>query len=332
MTVSIRKSVIDIDEVKIDNVIVAEYLAGIPESQREEALIKAIGIGVLAGIKGEIAHFLYETEGELGKHLASLKTLYELREIRFKETSLKGEKAETDIMEALSDIQAAAGLNKDEIIDLSRKQGLLPRNKTGDVMVLVDGVDDCSIGFEVKLDKSVRLGLLDSRDPAAKTDTAIGQLIEMRANRKTDVNVIVFDEDSVDASVSSACKCGVRFIEGVGFIVIVSTRRADFSNLAVVYSISREMARAEIYKRPIDGKILTMIVERLLYLLNDYRSVKKEVNNIKKSAEKIETSLDKMTLYIKSTENYLKHFLKSGELSESELHNFYVAEKLPIDA
>jgi hypothetical protein len=38
----------------------------------------------------------------------------------------------------------------------------------------------------------------------AQTDTAIGQLLEMRANRGTDANVIVFDEDSVDASVAAA--------------------------------------------------------------------------------------------------------------------------------
>ena len=95
MAVKLKNGVIDIDKIQIDNAIVTEYLAGLPESRRDEAIIKAIGIGVLAEIKGEIAQFLNETEGELGKHLASLKTLYELRELRFKETSGKGEKAES---------------------------------------------------------------------------------------------------------------------------------------------------------------------------------------------------------------------------------------------
>jgi len=99
MAVKLRNGVIDIDKIQIDNAIVAEYLAGLPESRREDAIVKAIGIGVLADIKGEITQFLNETEGELGKHLASLKTLYELRELRFKETSGKGEKAEQQIMQ-----------------------------------------------------------------------------------------------------------------------------------------------------------------------------------------------------------------------------------------
>ncbi len=157
-----------------------------PESRREQATVKAIGIGVLAEIKGEIAQFLNETEGELGKQLASLKTLYELRELRFKETSGKGEKAEQKIMQALAEIQTAANYDSDEIVDLSTQRGQLSRNKTGDVLVAIEGKDDCSIGFEVKLDKGVKLGLLDNRDPAAQTDTAIGQLLEMRANRETD--------------------------------------------------------------------------------------------------------------------------------------------------
>ena len=189
-------------------------------------------------------------------------------------------------MQALLEIQSVANYGNDEIIDLSMQRGQLPRNKTGDVLVAIDGKDDYSIGFEVKLDKGVKLGLLDNRGPAAQTDTAIGQLLEMRANRETDANIIVFDEDSVDATVATACAGGVKFIQAVGFIVIVSTRCGNFLNLVVVYSISREMAKANIHAK-VDGHVMTMIVERLLYLSNDYKSVEKEVSNIQKSADKI---------------------------------------------
>ena len=89
MAVKLRNGVIDIDKIQIDNAIVTEYLAGLPESRREEAIVKAIGIGVLAEIKGEIAQFLNETEGELGKHLASLKTLYKLQAAKVKKPSSK---------------------------------------------------------------------------------------------------------------------------------------------------------------------------------------------------------------------------------------------------
>ncbi|MDA0795759.1 MAG: hypothetical protein O2950_07330 [Proteobacteria bacterium] len=331
MAIKLRNGVLDIEKIQIDNPIVAEYLAGLPDSQREQAIVKAIGIGVLAGIKGEIAQFLHETEGELGKRLVSLKALYELRELRFKETSRKGEKAEQQVMQALAEIQTAAKYDNDEILDLSMQRGQLPRNKTGDVMVAIDGKHDCAIGFEVKLDKGVKLGMFDNRDPAAQTDTAIGQLLEMRANRNTLANVIIFDEDSVDPNVWAECVGGVKFIQGVGFIVIISTRRGDFSNLAVVYAICREMAIAHVHTKKIDGPVMTMIVERLLYLLSDYKSVEKEVSNIQKSADKIKVSLDKVSQYIASTEQYLQHYLDNGELSKEQLFSFYTAKQLEID-
>jgi hypothetical protein len=328
MAIKLRNGVLDIEKIQIDNSIVTEYLAGLPENQREQAIVKAIGIGVLAEIKGEIAQFLHETEGELGKQLASLKALYELRELRFKETSRKGEKAEQQIMQALAEIQRAADYNNDEIIDVSLRQGQLPRNKTGDVLVAIDGKNEYSIGFEVKLDKGVKLGLLDNREPAAQTDTAVGQLLEMRANRETGANVIVFDEDSVDPTVAAACVGGVKFIQAIGFIAIVSTRRGDFSNLAVVYAICREMAQAAVHTKSIDGQVMTMIVERLLYLLNDYKSVEREVTSIQKSADKIKASLEKVSQYIASTEGYLKHFLESGELSKKQLNDFYHGKEI----
>lgn len=152
----------------------------------------------------------------------------------------------------------------------------------------------------------------------------------MRTNRETDANVIVFDEDSMDATVAVACAGGLKFIQAVGLIVIVSTQRGNFSNLAVVYSISREMAKTNIYAQPVDGQMMTMIVERLLYLLNDYKPVEKEVTNIQKSADKIKASLDKVSQYIGSTAKYLKHFLESGELSEKQLLEFYQGHSLAL--
>ena len=53
----------------MENPLIAEYPAGLPEPQREEAIIKALGVGILAEIKGERAQFLNETEGAIGKRL-----------------------------------------------------------------------------------------------------------------------------------------------------------------------------------------------------------------------------------------------------------------------
>ena len=93
MAISFRNGVLQIQDVSIENPIVAEYLESLPASEREQAVVDAIGLGVMAAKKGELKHFLDQTEGELGKHFTSLKALYELREMRF-QTSGKGGDAE----------------------------------------------------------------------------------------------------------------------------------------------------------------------------------------------------------------------------------------------
>jgi len=66
MAIKLQKDTLEIKNIQIENPLMAEYLAGLPEAQREEAVIKALGVGILAEIKGEIAQFLNETEGEIG--------------------------------------------------------------------------------------------------------------------------------------------------------------------------------------------------------------------------------------------------------------------------
>ena len=328
MSVKVKNGVFQVEKLEIENSVVVEYLTGLPDREREAAVVRAIGIGVLAEIKGEIAQFLNETEGELGQRLASLKALYELRELRFRETSGKGEQAERQVLQALTDIQTSLGFEQDEIVDLSKQRGQLPRNKTGDLMIAVDGSDHSSIGIEVKLDKGVRLGLIEERDPSAQTDTVIGQLLEMRANRETDANVIVFDQDSVDSTVAAACRAGIKFFNGVGFVVIVSTRAADYANLSIVYAICREMAKAGVHQSSAGGRDLTMIIERLIYLVRDYRSVEKEVDAIKKSADKISKNLEKLGHYVGVTQKALKQYLENGNFTEEERHLLYQGESI----
>ena len=65
----------------------------------------------------------------------------------------------------------------------------------------------------------------------------------------------------------------------IGFVVIVNTRRGDYENLAIFYSIAREMAKARFDVNTLESASVTMVIERLLYLLNDYRSVELEFAN-----------------------------------------------------
>ena len=324
MAISYRNGVLHLQDVSIENSLVSEYLESLPASEREDAVIRALGIGVMAELKGEISHFLHETEGHLGKHLSSLKSLYELRSMRF-QTAGKGGDAEQQVMDVLNEFKEKAGFNDDQVIDLSRVTGQIPRNKTGDVLVEVNGNSDNAIGIEVKLDKGVKLGEILERDPTAKSDTAVSQLLETAANRNTAVNIIVFDEDSVDATVSKQCVDGVRYLGGIGFIVIVSTRRNDFRTLALVYLLARDLVLAAPKQAIADHHVLERIVERLVLVLNDYTTTRKDAEAIIKSAQKIITQSERTLRLAENTRDYLKSYLENGELSREQMLDFYQA-------
>jgi hypothetical protein len=324
MAISYRNGVLHIQDVSIENPLVSEYLESLPTTEREEAVIRALGIGVMAELKGEISHFLHETEGQLGKHLSSLKSLYELRSMRF-QTAGKGGDAEQQVMDVLNEFKEKAGFNDDQVIDLSRVTGQIPRNKTGDILVEVNGNSGTAIGIEIKLDKGVKLGEILERDPIAKSDTAVSQLLETAANRNTAVNIIVFDEDSVDATVSKQCVDGVRYLGGIGFIVIVSTRRNDFRTLALVYLLARDLVLAGPKQAIADHHVLERIVERLVLVLNDYSTTRKDAEAIIKSANKIITQSERTLRLAENTRDYLKSYLETGELSREQMLDFYQA-------
>ena len=327
MTVSLRNGVLQIKDISIEKPLVAEYLESLPASEREQAIVDAIGLGVMAAKKGELKHFLDQTEGELGKHFASLKALYDLRDMRF-QTSKKGADAEVQVMSVLNDFKGKAGFPDDEVRDLGRVVGAIPRNKTGDVLIEIDGDPSKAIGIEVKLDGGVKMGEILNRDPTAKTDTAVGQLIETAANRSTAVNIIVFDEDSVDTTVSQQCVEGVRYLAGIGFIVIVSTRRNDFRTLALVYLLARDLVLADPKQAIADHHVLEKIVERLVQVLTDYTSTRKDAEAIIKSAQKIITQSEKTLRLVENTRDYLKNYLETGELTQQQMLEFYQAKGL----
>lgn len=303
---------------------VSEYLDSLPSGERENAIVRALGIGVMAELKGEVGHFLSETEGTLGKHLSSLKAIYDLRTLRF-QTAGKGTDAEEQVIAALDDFKVKAGFADDEVRDLSRQSGAIPKNKTGDVLIEVDGDPAKAIAIEVKLDKGVKLGEIINRDPLAKSDTAISQLLETGANRNTSINIIVFDEDSVDLSVSKYCVEGVRYIPNIGFITIVSTRRNDFRALALVYLLARDLVKSNSDSQQIDPNVLNQIVGRLIALLEDYSSVRKEAESITKSAKKIILESEKALKLAIHTKDFLSNYLVRGELTPQHLLDFYEA-------
>ena len=91
------------------------------------------------------------------------------------------------------------------------------------------------------------------------------------------------------------------------------------------------MAKARFDVNTSESASVAMVIERFLYLLNDYRSVEKEVGSIKKSADRISALLTKLPNFVGITEKYLKALLQNGELSQEQLFSLYQSSELEMN-
>jgi hypothetical protein len=229
---------IEIKEFEIENQIVFNYFDNLPASERDDKLLRAIYIGVLALMEDRISSFLSKTSNELGTELESLKMIFEMKKELFYKSTIKGTLAEDEIAEFLNQYFADKKL-KDRAFLTGNTAGNLPKNKTGDIICEVNGTPDLKIAIECKFDKSVRLGDIESKDIfTRKSDTAWSQLIEAQANRDSKVSLIVFDISLVENSILKNFE-NVGYIAGVGFVAIINSQKGDYSNLAIAYMLGK---------------------------------------------------------------------------------------------
>lgn len=184
---------VEIQKFEIENNIVFNYFDNLPASDRDEKLVRAIYIGVLALMEDRISTFLSKTSNELGTELESLKMIFEMKKELFYKSTIKGTLAEDEIAEFLNEYFQSKRM-KDIALLTGNSAGDLPRNKTGDIICKINGEEDLKIAIECKFDKSVKLGPIAEKDIfIRKTDTAWSQLIEADANRNSSISLIVFD-------------------------------------------------------------------------------------------------------------------------------------------
>ena len=72
-----RRKRVNVDGFEMENEVVYNYFAGLPEREREEKFFKAIYIGVLALMEDRLSAFLAKTSNELGTELESLKMIFD---------------------------------------------------------------------------------------------------------------------------------------------------------------------------------------------------------------------------------------------------------------
>jgi hypothetical protein len=317
---------IEIKEIIITNELVFNFFNNLSIDERDEKLVRAIYIGVLALMEDRISAFLAKTTNELGTELESLKIIFDIKKELFYKTTIKGSLAEDDIAEFLNNYFAEKKL-KDRATLIGNIAGSLRRNKTGDIICEVDGKTDLKIAIECKFDKSLKLGDVESKDIfIRKSDTAWSQLIEAQANRDAKVSLIVFDKALIDNSIFKKYE-NIGFIPAVGFIAVIDSQRGDYSNLAIAYMLARDIA-LNAKEIELDKEILSIIINRIIKDINETFTIRNLVEANIENNKAILKQLEKSLLMIEFNQKYLGKFLSDGKLTKKDLLDFYNGEEI----
>lgn len=315
---------VEIKEFEVENQIIFNYFNNLPVAERDEKLLRAIYIGVLALMEDRISAFLSKTSNELGTELESLKMIFEMKKELFYKSSIKGILAEDEIAEFLNQYFSEKRL-KDRAVLTGNSMGILSKNKTGDIVCEIDGNPDLRIAIECKFDKSVRLGDIETKDLfTRKVDTAWSQLLEAQVNRDAKVSLIVFDISLVDNSVLKVFE-NVGYIPEVGLVAIINSQKGDYSNLAIAYMLARDIA-LNAKQVDLDKDMLMILVNRLIKDINEITTIKNLVNNNIENNKSILKQLEKSILLMEFNQEYLKKFLSEGTLTKEDLLNYYQGE------
>ena len=312
---------VDVDGLTIENEIVFSYFDKLPKEERSDRLVKAIYMGVLAQMENRLSSFLSKTANELGTELESLKMIFDIRRELFYKSTASGLVAESDVAEFLNDYFKKQGL-KDAAELTGNKAGILPRNKTGDIVCSVNGATDLRIVVECKFDAQIKLGDIKDKDVFNRnSDTAWSQLIEASANRNAKVAIIVFDDSRVDSKIRSIVE-NVKYIPEIGFVVIIDSQSGNYINLAIAYNLARDIA---VNAKPVtlDKDLLSVLLNRIIRDLGSIIEIRGLVEENIEHNKKIIKQLEKSHLSMEFSRDYLLNFLKEGTLTKSDLLEFY---------
>ncbi|MGJ8664738.1 MAG: hypothetical protein ACSHW7_00075 [Patiriisocius sp.] len=302
------------------------YFDNLPASERDDKLVRALYIGVLALMEDRLSSFLSKTSNELGTELESLKMIFEMKKELFYKSTIKGSLAEDDIADFLNEYFKSKRM-ADKALLTGNAAGALPRNKTGDIICEVNGSPDLKIAIECKFDKSVKLGDIEGKDLfIRKTDTAWSQLIESNANRNSKVSIIVFDISLVDNSILKFNEY-VGFIPEIGFIAIIDSQKGDYTNLVIAYMLARDIA-INAKTLELDKDILSILVTRILKDIGEIKAIKTLVERNIDTNREILKQIEKSMLLMDFNQRYLSQFLETGTLTKKDLLDFYMGEEV----
>jgi hypothetical protein len=315
---------VEISNFEIENQIVFNYFDNLPANERDEKLLRAVYIGILALMEDRISSFLAKTNNELGTELESLKMIFEMKKELFYKSTIKGILAEDEIAEFLNNYFQEKRI-KDKAFLTGNTAGNIPKNKTGDIICEINGNPDLKIAIECKFDKSIRFGDIQTKDVfTRKSDTAWSQLIEAQANRDAKVSLIVFDISLVENSILKNFE-NVGYIPEIGFVAIINSQKGDYSNLAIAYMLARDIA-LNAKSIELEKDLLAILVNRIIKDINEVLTIKSLVQNNIDNNKTILKQLEKSILLMEFNQEYLRKFLNDGTLTKKDLLDYYTGE------
>lgn len=317
---------LEVKDFEIQNEIVFKYFDSQPLETRDEKFIRALYIGVLALMEDRISAFFSKTSNELGTELESLKMIFEMKKELFYKSSVKGTLAEEDVAEFLINFCSDKKL-EDDIVLIGNESGSLNKNKTGDILCVLNNDNNQKIVIECKFDKSIKLGAIENKDIfTKKTDTAWSQLIEAQVNRNCNIAILVLDYSFVDNNILQNIE-NVRYLPEIGFIAIIDSQKGDFSNLAIAYMLARDIA---INAKPInlDKNLLSLLINRIIKDIYEATKIKDLVLSNIDNNKKILSQLEKSILLMRFNQEYLSRFLDTGVFTKHDLLEFYSGERV----
>lgn len=316
---------VELESFELDNSVVFSFFDNLPSSERDEKLLRAIYIGVLALMEDRLSSFLSKTANHLGTELESLKMIFDMKQEIFFKTAVKGMIAEDEVASFLSQFFLEQKL-PDKALLSGNYAGVIPKNKTGDIICMVNGQEDLKIVIECKFDKSFRLGNIESKDIfSRKTDTAWSQLLEAQANREGKVGIIVLDVSLADNSILNTVQ-NVRYIPAIGLVSIINSQKGDYSNLAIAYMLARDIV-INAHTVNLDKDILSIFINRVIKDISDILNIKSLVLSNIETNKKILSQLEKSLLSMDFSQKYLQKFLEDGQMSKEDLLNFYSGDE-----
>jgi hypothetical protein len=326
LSLDLQAKKVKLEAMDIEHPLVFSYFEQLPEARRDEAFRRALHIGVVAMMEDRIATFLSRTENELGTHLESLKLIYQRTVTAKEKTTQSGIDAEQVIYQKVKDYLKASKYDNDDLQLTGSNAGKLKKNKTGDLVLKVDGDETLQLAIEVKFDQGMALGEFEESDSVSRPrDTAISQLIEASANRDAKLSVIVFDEGRSGDGLKNKVN-GIKWIPEVGFVVIIDHERDNYTNLLVALDLMRSMI-----KKPMrigDQSILEALLGRISQDLSAIQETQKLLQANNENLKKIAASIQKHVLLVGYTKTLIQSFIEEGEISKKVLLDLYTGSEI----